>query len=293
MMGQPDPNIYVGRDYWGDDSYSNVEQPVHQVQVAPFYLAESPVTLGEFRQFVEETGFKALAEIDENGSRIYDWVQNQWVDKPELNWRYEVNGQVQTNERHPVIHVCWYDAVAYCNWLSRKNGLPEAYTIDYDTKDPNNTAEQDTYKYTVEWIENSPGYRLPTEAEWEYAAKGPDLGFAPFTYAGCEKLEEVGWFMDNSDRQTHAVAQKIPVAWPSGDLYDLCGNVYEWCWDWYETYPEDPVSNPTGATTGVNRVLRGGAWISHAARCRVEDRGGLWPLYRFSINGFRVARLFQ
>jgi formylglycine-generating enzyme required for sulfatase activity len=293
MMGQPDPNIYMGRNYYGNDDYSNREQPVHQVSLAPFYLAESTVTLGEFRQFVEETGFKTLAEIDDNGSRIYDWAQNQWVDDPALNWRHDVNGQVQTNERHPVIHVCWYDAVAYCNWLSRKNGLPEAYAIDYDTKDPNNTAEQDTYKYPVRWIENSPGYRLPTEAEWEYAAQGPNLGFAPFTYAGSEKLDEVGWFEDNSMNQTQAVNQKIPVAWPAGDLHDLSGNVYEWCWDWYEAYPEGPVSNPTGAAAGAHRVLRGGTWVFHAAYCRVAYRGGCWPLHRDSHFGLRVARLFQ
>ena len=126
------------------------------------------------------------------------------------------------------------------------------------------------------------GLRLPTEAEWEYACRAGSTG----AYGGSGKLDEVGWFYDNSGRTTHAVGQKKPNGW---GLYDMHGNVWEWCSDWYGAYPTGDATDPTGAATGSGRVLRGGSWGSDARYCRSADRGWGEPGYRGGRLGFRVV----
>ena len=114
----------------------------------------------------------------------------------------------------PVINVTWYDAVEYCNWLSEKEGLTPVYRGSGDNISCNFDAN---------------GYRLPTEAEWEYAAKG-GINKDSYTYSGSNTADDVGWYLDNSGRETHPVGGKSPN---SLGLYDMSGNVYEWCWEWY------------------------------------------------------------
>ena len=152
----------------------------------------------------------------------------------------------------PIVNVSWNDAVAYCDWLSDKTGNM---------------------------------YRLPTEAEWEYAARGGKLSKG-YKYSGGQSMPGVGWFAENSNSQTQAVAQKRPNEL---GLYDMSGNVWEWCKDWYGAYTANPQTNPKGAATGSRRVLRGGGWYYTAANCRVAYRNSLTPDYRFYDNGFRVV----
>ncbi len=156
----------------------------------------------------------------------------------------------------PVINVSWDDAVAYCDWLSRTTGKT---------------------------------YRLPTEAEWEYAARGGSSD----KYAGSSDVGSVGWFTDNSGSkkrhalgETHAVGEKPANGY---GLYDMSGNVWEWCSDWYSVYSSDAVSSPTGATTGSYRVLRGGGWSNGAHGCRVSYRNYTAPTHLGSYLGFRVV----
>ncbi|MEO1589641.1 MAG: SUMF1/EgtB/PvdO family nonheme iron enzyme, partial [Bacteroidota bacterium] len=138
----------------------------------------------------------------------------------------------------------------------------------------------------VHWIQESKGYRLPTEAEWEYAARGGEKS-QPSEYAGSPDLDQVGWYTANSEGETQAVGQKRPNAL---GLYDLSGNVWEWCWDWYDNYSQEPQIDPTGPEGGSFRVFRGGSWSHGADGCRVASRSYLHPSSRYHFFGFRLAR---
>ena len=130
-------------------------------------------------------------------------------------------------------------------------------------------------------------FRLPTEAEWEYAARGGNQSKG-YKYSGSNSIGDVAWYYDNSSSKTHPVGQKSPNEL---GIYDMTGNVYEWCQDWYDSsaYSSSSQTNPTGPNSGSNRVLRGGGWGSAAGGCRVSRRGYSYPDYRFYGFGFRLV----
>jgi formylglycine-generating enzyme required for sulfatase activity len=172
----------------------------------------------------------------------------------------------------PVEQVSWFEAVEYCNKRSVREGLVPAYggsgeniTCDFD----------------------APGYRLPTEAEWEYAARGGNKDPAGYEYAGSGSPGDVAWYTGNSGRQTHQVGTKQPNGL---GLYDMSGNVYEWCWDRYGNYSGDLQTDPRGPSTGDDRVMRGGSWNGSARGVRLAYRNRDAPSYRNRGIGFRVAR---
>ncbi len=129
-------------------------------------------------------------------------------------------------------------------------------------------------------------FRLPTEAEWEFAARGGNKSNG-FKYAGSNTIDDVAWYEDNSGTSSHAVATKAPNEL---GLYDMNGNVWEWCLDWYGDYSSDAQTDPTGPASGEVRVVRGGGWPDSAYYCRVTIRGGLDPSDAFSCFGLRLAR---
>jgi formylglycine-generating enzyme required for sulfatase activity len=171
----------------------------------------------------------------------------------------------------PVINVSWFDAVSYCNWLSEEAGLYPAYSI----KDEN-----------VDLIPDSKGFRLPSEAEWEFAARGGNQSKG-YQYSGSNDLDEVGWYGDNSDSKTHLVGGKKANGL---GLYDMSGNVWEWCYDWYGDFPKYPVKDYQGPKEGSSRVLRGGAWIIDSNYCTVSRRINYYPWDRDNYRGFRLAQ---
>ncbi|QES89513.1 formylglycine-generating enzyme family protein [Rhizosphaericola mali] len=154
----------------------------------------------------------------------------------------------------PMAYVSWYDAVAYTDWLADKTGK---------------------------------NYRLPTEAEWEYAARGGNKSKG-YKYSGGRSLDNVGWFADNSGRQTHKVGYKQPNEL---GIYDMSGNLWEWCKDWSgeDYYGKSTKDNPKGPATGTYRVWRGGSWDDTAAGCRIANRNGGMPENRGYYCGFRVV----
>jgi formylglycine-generating enzyme required for sulfatase activity len=137
-------------------------------------------------------------------------------------------------------------------------------------------------------IEGVDNYRLPTEAEWEYACRAETNTEFSFGDEASE-LGEYAWYIDNSGDRTHPVGTKKPNAW---GLYDMHGNVIEWCQDWYADYPSNSVTDPKGPSKGEYRVLRGGSWLINARRIRSADRFRNDPNYRYLGIGFRVARDF-
>jgi formylglycine-generating enzyme len=175
----------------------------------------------------------------------------------------------------PVIYVSWFDAVEYANYLSRQDDLTPAYDIDC---------------LNVSWNRDADGWRLPTEAEWEYAARGGHRS-QQTSYAGTNDIDQVAWYGDNSGDRTHRVAQK--QANELG-LYDMSGNVWEWCWDFYgrDYYSESPRANPSGPTDGMlsMRVLRGGSWIYDSDAARVDYRYYSFHRYAVKSFGFRLVR---
>ena len=255
------------------DTFDNSdEHPEHKVEITkPFYFGIHEVTRGQFAAFVADTNYKTEAEKDGKGGWGMDAAGNGGQ-KPEYNWR--TNGLSQTDS-HPVVNVSWNDAVALCEWLSRKEGKM---------------------------------YRLPTEAEWEYSCKSGtrthfSSGDGLLSLKGSANVLDTsykGKYANNDD----AKFQPFPFddGWvytsPVGQfksnafgLYDMHGNVWEWCSDWYdkEYYASSPRKDPPGATTGSLRVVRGGSWGGAAGGCRSASRSDDGPANRFFDLGFRLA----
>ena len=173
----------------------------------------------------------------------------------------------------PVENVSWYDAICFCNKLSVKEGLEPVYSVNgvTDVSKWNYTPHQsDEIEGYIEQNLNASGYRLPTEEEWEYAARGGQN----YEYAGSDILDEVGWYWDNSDKKTHPVAQKKANGY---GLYDMSGNAEEWCWDQWDSGSSD-------------RVLRGGSYSYSNGYCNLSYRRNHSPNYGFHDRGFRVCR---
>lgn len=181
--------------------------------------------------------------------------------------------------QHPVEAVSWFDAVKYCNRLSELEGRKPCYTVQTEEGEHGAKFER------VEWPDAScTAYRLPTEAEWEYAARADQ----PYQYAGSDDLDRVAWHNGNSSDTTHPVAQKAPNAW---FLHDMSGNVWEWVWDRYsDSYLGAETQDPRGARTGGFRVQRGGSFLSDASRARVALRRFNMTSSRDRDVGFRLAR---
>jgi formylglycine-generating enzyme required for sulfatase activity len=265
-------------DEWGDQP----EELKHQVELGSYDMSETTVTFYHYSLYCESTG-RGLASRTPYWGRYGD---------------------------HPVVNVSWYDTVEYCIWLNGQREMQSPYQLrQAKGSDIHNEVRSDYLKWLVEWDFNVRGYRLPTEAEWEYAARGGAKTEGTM-FSGSNEVGEVGWYWKNSgdnelpdnwsinrildnNCRSHPVGEKKSN---ESGLYDMSGNVFEWCWDWYDssyykTCLESGISrNPVGPVSGKDgRVLRGGSWRSTSGRCRVTFRNCNYSNNRFNYVGFRLV----
>jgi formylglycine-generating enzyme required for sulfatase activity len=213
----------------------------------------------------------------------YEVTQSEW--QAVMGW----NTSGFSGANRPVETLTWYDAVSYCNLRSTGQGLIAAYTITGATHSGNHITSA-----TVTWNQAANGYRLLTEAEWEYACRATSTTAfcnGAITNINCSPLDPsldlVGWYCGNASGVTHDVGGKTANAW---GLKDMHGNVWEWCWDWYGAYPTGPLTDPTGPASGSYRGLRGGSWCDYAQYCRSANRGDIYPDSMGHYIGLRLSR---
>ncbi len=217
-------------------------------------------------------------------------TQRQWEEV------FESNPAYFTNEKKPVEQITWFDAIVFCNRLSLARKLTPCYYADANFSIFFNGTPPVT-SGTVYWDRNADGYRLPTEAEWEYACRA---GTATAYNNGQENtdcnadhiLDPLAWYGYNSNtgngQESHETRLKTPNAW---QLYDMHGNIWEWCWDWNSAYPETAVTDPIGPDSGSERSIRSGSWVSGGARfCRSASRSSAAPDESYNFIGFRIAQ---
>jgi len=245
----------------------NDEIPVHTVTLSSFYMSKYEVTRAQYQAVMGKIPF------------MYDM--------------YAVNGEVKGN--HPVEYVNWYEAIVFCNKLSMAERLSPAYSVSNSTNPANWGAVPDGFNDIEAWdvveVAGSNGYRLPTEAQWEYAAKGGNGSPGHYTYAGSDIANDVAWYLENN--LGYGYPREVGKKKPNGlGLYDMSGNVWEWCWDWYGSYSSDSQTNPTGADSeyGHGRVYRGGSISDDEQYLHSTCRDNLYPSGRHHGIGFRVVR---
>ncbi len=238
------------------------------IEMALLPLAGMPFAMGSLNGGPDEKPIHPVTLTRQFSMSRFEVTQKQYAEVIGSN-----PSSFPGNYSNPVDNVSWLDAVQFCNLLSDREGLEQCYTLqsgmtwvcDFDKK----------------------GYRLPTEAEWEYACRAGTLTDY-YTGATASALDKAGWFVGNTAGATDPVGLKLPNTF---GLYDMHGNVWEWCWDLYGGYGADPLTDPAGPPdTGQNHVARGGAWDTDAYYCRYSFRSSSAPNFRNNNLGFRIAR---
>ena len=265
-------SFQMGSDYTG-------EKPVHKVTFTrDIYMCDHEVTQKEWQDV-----------MGSNPSHF----QGEEADKK------VADGEVQENR--PVEIVSWYAAIVYCNKLSIKDGLQPCYSVkvgetevDWENLKYDDIPTHDNAYWNAAVCDFSKtGYRLPTEAEWEIAARGGIADTDKVVWAGTTTETELGkyaWYDDNSNERTHEVKKNQPNGY---GLYDMSGNVWEWCWDWYEDYAKGDATDPMGASSGLYRIVRGGSWVDFVSDCHASYREYFSPGERGLSLGFRLVRTVQ
>jgi formylglycine-generating enzyme required for sulfatase activity len=256
-------NIPAGTFLMGSptsEANRDVDETQHQVTLSAFKMSKYEVTIGQFKAFIDATGYKTDADKGSGrvkGSGIYIDTKPDWPFKAGVNWKCDGEGNLrsETEYNHPVIHVSWNDATAFAEWM---------------------------------------GCRLPTEAEWEYAARAGTN--TPFNSGNCLSTAQAnyhGYYSYSDCRHGKFRGKTMPVGSFSPNtwgLYDMHGNVGEWCNDWYGDYPTTSLTNPGGQEKkGVRRVIRGGSWAMGEQLCRVAKRFFNTPESRSGAIGFRLV----
>lgn len=232
MILVPGGNFTMGANKGYED-----EKPTHTVTLSNFYIGKYEVTVAQYKEFCKAT-------------------KHPFPPKPKKNW-YEEHDNVKEwtwRDNKPIVNVNWYDATAYCKWLSEETGEK---------------------------------YSLPTEAQWEYAAKGgknPDK----YQYAGSDNIKTVAWYDETTyERGPKTVGQLKPNKL---GIYDMSGNAFEWCHDFYGKYQSKKTKNPKGPKNGQYKIIRGGSWFYFDEFCRITQRDSPKPNLKKFVYGFRVVK---
>lgn len=247
------------------------EYPLHKVRITkPYYMGKHEVTVGQFKKFLEQSDYKTQAESDGQGGWGYNKQTGEFEGrKPEYSWK---NPGFPQGDDHPVVNVSWYDAVEMCKWLSKTEGKK---------------------------------YRLPTEAEWEYACRAgtktrfhfgddPEGLSKAAAYYDAKTREVFPEWKDYATKSSDGFQFTAPVGTFEPNkfgLFDMHGNVWEWCSDWHadDYYSQSPVDDPQGPTEGMVKVRRGGSWHTWPFYCRSSFRNWNSPRTRYVLMGFRLV----
>ncbi|EKB51120.1 SUMF1/EgtB/PvdO family nonheme iron enzyme [Cecembia lonarensis] len=230
---------------------SDREKTIFNVSLSDYYIGKYEITVAQFKAFIDATNYQTDAEKEGIGTV---WNGNFEVING-VNWRHDSRGKIRSisDYNHPVVHISWNDATAFAKWLSRITGK---------------------------------NYRLPTEAEWEFAARGGNKSKG-FTYSGTSRnIKDYAWYYFSNSGNTSPVGQKNANEL---GIFDMSGNVAEWCGDWYGNYTSTPKTNPVGPSNGSKRVIRGGGWMSESEGLRVSSSGAASSnTFNFQL-GFRLV----
>ncbi len=256
-------NSYTDKERMGGDD----EKPVHKVTLSSFYIGVHEVTVKEYKEFCNAASHKMPPAPNKKWMESHIATKKHYPSPAKKWWGW--------NPNFPMHKVAWEDAIEYCNWLSGKAGLEKCYTKNEDFGWDLNLSKK--------------GYRLPTEAEWEFAARGGNKTKG-YRYSGSNNVKEVAWV----DVTTELVGpKKVKTKKPNElGIYDMCGNVWEWCSDYYHSgyYKFSPGKNPFYSVSQPYRVLRGGSWHYRAEYATVTSRDGPKPGFSNYNYGFRLVR---
>ncbi len=238
----------------------------HEVCISDFLISKYEITIKQWIMFCDESDY----DFDFQNHVLREFITPPYDDDLQL----------------PIISVTWVEAIQFCNWLSRKEKFDEVYEVTFN--------DENNYDIQVEWDKEANGFRLPTEAEWEYAARGNSV-------EENIELDKIAWYLDNSDYSIHQIGLLTPN---SSGLYDVLGNALEWCYDYFAVnyYQQSERDNPAGPDTGfapnyfenpdwenIARVVRGGSFSYPKEWVNVYIRAGV-HYYQRDVMGFRVVR---
>ena len=250
------------------------EKPEHSVTIKSFWMSKYTVTQKEWKDVMgitlKQQMDKAQKDLDKMQKEPTKWqrILSFFGKKQNSSMKLSLPGE---GDRYPMYYVNWREAVDYCNQRSKNEKLTPVYQISGD-------------KIACNWDAN--GYRLPSEAEWEFAAKGANMDHKTSEYSGSDSENDV-WHEKNSGNKVHSVGEKKSN---SPGLFDMSGNIWEWCWDFYGAYQSGEQTDPRGPSTGSDRIIRGGSWNKPAESARSVYRGSVDPSIRSNTIGFRLVR---
>lgn len=258
-----------------NEAWMEPSRPVHDIHVSGFYMAKTPITYEEWKY-------------------VYDWaLANGYSFRNAGQRASSSNGTALSdtvdNNQHPVVRVDWYDVVKWCNARSEMDGLTPVYYTDDQHTEVYKQGRHNVTNAQVRWDAN--GYRLPTEAEWEKAARGGLHGKRwPWGDADIDGT----WANYRNSSETSGTTAVGSYPANGYGLYDMAGNVWEWNWDWYSAtwfnHVRSRDADTRGPVSGSRRVYSGGSWGDDPELCRLAYRSSTWPIFRKHFWGFRVAK---